>query len=79
MALHTKKLVVAHMTQSIGLIQVRQKHLTVFEISKPACPLCGASVLTVIVHSAVWSLVRMECWLIFVYKFHHFALKRYFI
>jgi hypothetical protein len=31
------------------------------------------------VHSAVWSLVEMESWLICVNKFFHFALKHYFI
>jgi hypothetical protein len=56
-----------------------QKHLTVFEIQKPACLLCGASILTVIMHSAVQTLVAIECWLICVNKFFHFALKRYFI
>jgi hypothetical protein len=61
------------------MCSVRQKHVTVFEILKPACPLRGASVLTVIVHSAVWSLVKMERWLICVNKFFHFALKRYLI
>jgi len=32
-----------------------QKHLTIFEIRKPACPQNGASILTVIVRSVVWS------------------------
>jgi hypothetical protein len=52
---------------------VRQK------FKKTACPLRGASILTAIVHSAVWSLVEMERWLICVNKFFHFALKHYYI
>jgi hypothetical protein len=62
-----------------NLDRVRQKHLTVFEIYKPACPLRGASILTVIVHSVVWSVVEMERWLICVNKCFHFALKYYLV
>jgi hypothetical protein len=40
-----------------------QKYLTVFEIQKPACPLGGASILTAIVHSAVWNLVDIGMYL----------------
>jgi hypothetical protein len=39
------------------------ENLTVFEILKPACPLRSASLLTAIVHSAVWSLVDMGMYL----------------
>jgi hypothetical protein len=41
---------------------VRQKHLMVFEFWKPACPLRGASKLTVTMYSDVWSLVEMKRW-----------------
>jgi hypothetical protein len=41
---------------------VRQKHLTVFEIRKSACPRRGASILTVTMYSDVWSLVELERW-----------------
>jgi hypothetical protein len=44
------------------LYRVRQKHLTVFEMWKPAWPLRGASILTVTMYSDVWSLVEMERW-----------------
>jgi hypothetical protein len=50
-----------------------------FWIKKPNCPLRGATILTVFVHSAVWGSVEMERWLICVNKFFHFALKLYFI
>ena len=43
-------------------IKVRQKHMMVFEIWKPACQLRAAFVLTVITYSAVWNLVEMEHW-----------------
>jgi hypothetical protein len=39
-----------------------QKHLTLFEMWKPACPPCGSSMLTVIMCSDVWSTVSMERW-----------------
>jgi hypothetical protein len=39
------------------------ENLTVFENKEPACPLCGASILTVIVHCAVWSLVETGMYL----------------
>jgi hypothetical protein len=42
--------------------RVCQKHVTVFEIGKPACSLSAASILIVIMYSDVWSLVEMECW-----------------
>ena len=35
--------------------RVRYKHLTVFEIRKTACPLSAATILTVVVHSDIWS------------------------
>jgi hypothetical protein len=41
---------------------VRQKHLTVFKIRKPACQLSAAFVLPIIMYSDVWSLVETECW-----------------
>jgi len=37
-----------------------KKHLTVFEIRKPACQLSAAFVLTIIMYSDVWSLVEVE-------------------
>ena len=40
-----------------ALHTVRQKHQTVFEVWKPAYPLRGASIITVIMYSDVWS-----CW-----------------
>jgi hypothetical protein len=42
---------------------MRQKYLTVFEIQKSACPLRGASILTVILHSAAWSLIDVGMYL----------------
>jgi hypothetical protein len=41
---------------------VRQKHLVVFEIRKPACQLHAIFILTIIMYSDVWSLVEMERW-----------------
>jgi hypothetical protein len=41
---------------------VRQKHLTVFEIRKPACQQSAAFELTIIMYSDVWSLVEVERW-----------------
>jgi len=41
---------------------VRQKHLTVFEIWKPARLLSTTFVLTIIKYSDIWSLVEMERW-----------------
>jgi hypothetical protein len=39
---------------------VRHKHLTVFEILKPACQLSAAFVLAVIMYSDLYSLAEME-------------------
>jgi hypothetical protein len=66
-------------TITYGLYRLHQKHLTVFEIQKPSALLCSASILTVIMHSAVWSLGEMECWLMCVNKCFHSALRRYLI
>jgi hypothetical protein len=40
------------------------ENLTDFKILKQFCPLRGASILTVIVRSAIWSLVEIERWLV---------------
>jgi hypothetical protein len=44
------------------LYRVHHKHLRAFEIWKPACQLRAAFVLTIIMHSDVWSLVEMKHW-----------------
>ena len=47
---------------NICTYRMRHKHLTVFDIRKPACQLRAAFILTVIMHNDVWSLVEMERW-----------------
>jgi hypothetical protein len=44
---------------STQFVQGALENLTVFEFLKPACPLRGAYILTVIVHSVVWCLFDM--------------------
>jgi hypothetical protein len=46
----------------MNLITDAPKHMTVFKMSKPACPLRCASILTVIMYSYVWGLVQVERW-----------------
>ena len=36
------------------VVQVHQKHLTAFEVWKPACPLSGTSMLTLFMQNDVW-------------------------
>jgi hypothetical protein len=58
---------------------VRWKTWQFLKFKKTVCPLCGASVLTVIVPSTVWSLLEMGMYLSVLIIFFHFALKCYFI
>jgi hypothetical protein len=44
------------------MFMVYQKHMMVFGVQKPVCPLHGTSILTIMMSSDVWCLVEMQQW-----------------